>query len=276
MDAEIRHVSDTALMVAAARALESARPNGLINDPYAARLAGERGMAIVSAREQDWMRIGISVRTHFIDEFVHDAITEHGVRTVLDLGAGLDTRPWRMDLPSTLRWIEVDFEPVLDYKLNVLSHDQPKCIHQAISADLTSAEDRTRIHSTVGSDPALMITEGLLMYLPADVVRAFGTDFPQHTGIRLWLFDLASVAVMRMVHSQGLEQIEKVRAEDHLTGIEITNMVRRTGWRLLDYTSYVQAAAKFLAERMGPVPENLAGPEPPANDPSGVYLFAAD
>ena len=60
MDAEIHHVSDTALMVAAARALETAQPNGLINDPYAAKLAGERGMAMVNARGQEWMRIGIS------------------------------------------------------------------------------------------------------------------------------------------------------------------------------------------------------------------------
>jgi hypothetical protein len=174
-------------------------------------------------------------------------------------GAGLDTRPWRMDLPSTLRWIEVDFQPILDYKLKALSQDAPKCAHQVVYADVIDPEDRTRIYGMVGNEPALMITEGLLMYLPADVVQAFGTDFPQHTGIRLWLFDLASVAVMRMVHSQGLEQIEKVRAEDHLTGIEITNMVRSTGWRLLDYASYVQAAAKFLAERIGPIPENLAG-----------------
>jgi O-methyltransferase involved in polyketide biosynthesis len=40
---QIRHVSDTALMVAACRALETARPDGLVRDPFAAKLAGPRG-----------------------------------------------------------------------------------------------------------------------------------------------------------------------------------------------------------------------------------------
>lgn len=53
MDGEIRHVSDAALIVAAPVHLESARADGLINDPYAAKLAGQRGIAIVSARGQD-------------------------------------------------------------------------------------------------------------------------------------------------------------------------------------------------------------------------------
>ena len=276
MNTEIQHVSDTALMVAAARALETVRSNGLINDPYAAALAGERGMAILNARGQEWMRIGISVRTHFIDDLILESLRQHGVMTVVNLGAGLDTRPWRMDLPSALRWIEVDFEPILDYKFRALANEKPKCVHQVIYADLANTQDRERIYQIVGREPALMITEGLLMYLSADALRALATEPPSHTGIGIWIFDIASIHLMRVAHSQGLKEIEKVRAQGHLTGIEITNAVHETGWRLLRHLSYAKETARLVASgRLDPMPKiSSEAARPPEDDPSGVYLFA--
>lgn len=71
---EITHVSDTALMVAACRALESESADGFVHDPFAARLAGERGMAIFRAIPQaDMIRFGIDVRSRFMDELLLEA-----------------------------------------------------------------------------------------------------------------------------------------------------------------------------------------------------------
>jgi O-methyltransferase involved in polyketide biosynthesis len=59
MDIQIEHVSDTALLVAASRALESDRPDGLIRDPFARRLAGDRGMALMkNVAVPQWMELG--------------------------------------------------------------------------------------------------------------------------------------------------------------------------------------------------------------------------
>ena len=101
---EIAHVSDTALMTAACRAMETERPDGLIRDPFAAQLAGERGMAIgrALAGGLDRMCFGIGIRSRFLDKLVLDTVAEHGIATVLSIGAGLDTRPWRLELPATL------------------------------------------------------------------------------------------------------------------------------------------------------------------------------
>lgn len=272
---EIQHVSDTALMVAAARALESARDGAIICDPYAHLLAGERGMSLATARGQEWMRIGISIRTHFIDEMLHAAIAERGIETVVNLGAGLDTRPWRMDLPSTLRWIEVDFQPILEYKRNALAGERPKCSRETVYADLANPADRDRVYAVVGGGPALMVTEGLLMYLPADTVDALAREAPLRTGIREWLFDIASADLMRAAHNQGLDQIEKVRAKDHLTGSEITDAARRAGWRLVRHMSYARDSGPLVQRILGRLPQ--VSPEmanPPSDDPSGVYLFA--
>src|SRR5690242_17053144 len=94
---EIQHVSDTALMVAAARALETECEDGFVYDPFAARLAGERGNAILrSLPYPEMMRFGIGVRSHFIDELLSERLEPEGIRTVVCLGCGLDTRPWRL------------------------------------------------------------------------------------------------------------------------------------------------------------------------------------
>jgi len=275
MDSEIHHVTDTALMVAAARAIETSREGALINDPFAARLAGERGLALASARGGEWMRIGVSIRTHFIDEVVGDALAADGINTVVNFGAGLDTRPWRMDLPGTLRWIEIDFESILNYKLEILANETPNCAHMPLSADLTRAGDRERVYAAIGREPALMITEGLLMYLPADAVRALAAEAPTDTGIRWWLFDIASAALMRVAHSQGLDQIGKVRPQDHLTGNEIADAAAQTGWRLRRRLTYMSEMARVMAHAIAPMPEISAPTSaPPADDPSGVYLYA--
>src|SRR5436190_20373323 len=104
-DNPIRSVSDTALWVAVYRAMESERTDALFRDPYARRLAGERGQAIVDAmprgKAMSWPMV---VRTAVMDEIVLRCV-QQGAATVLNLAAGLDARPYRLALPSTLRWM---------------------------------------------------------------------------------------------------------------------------------------------------------------------------
>src|SRR3954468_8927297 len=158
---EITHVSDTALMVAACRALESESPDGFIHDPFAARLAGERGMAMLRRLPQpEMMRFGIGVRSRFMDELLLEALASRPIATVLSVGCGLDTRPWRLELKPDLRWIEVDFADILDYKDALLSAETPSCRRECITADLNEAAQRAAIYAAAGPATALMITEG--------------------------------------------------------------------------------------------------------------------
>ena len=94
-DGEITHVSDTALMVAACRAHETALEDAFLCDPFAARLAGERGFAILGALPHaNVVQIGLAIRTRFVDELLLEALRDYPVTTVLSAGCGLDTRPW--------------------------------------------------------------------------------------------------------------------------------------------------------------------------------------
>src|SRR5437667_1910976 len=100
----IGHVSDTARWVAFYRVMESERPDALFRDPYARRLAGERGRRIAAAMgaTSKYTRWTLVVRTVLIDEFITAAVAG-GINTVLNLGAGLDSRPYRMSLPGSLQ-----------------------------------------------------------------------------------------------------------------------------------------------------------------------------
>ena len=105
----IEHISDTARWVAMYRAMETDRPDAHFRDPLARTLAGERGAAILrgmpDGESTAWPMI---VRTAVFDEMILKAIRERGVKVVVNLAAGLDARPYRLDLSSNLEWIEVD------------------------------------------------------------------------------------------------------------------------------------------------------------------------
>src|SRR5215831_1265064 len=197
---EITHVSDTALMVAACRAIETEDANGFVRDPFAARLAGERGMAILRGLPHpEMMRFLVAVRSRFVDELLLEALASKNIATVLSLGCGLDTRPWRLELPPDLRWIEVDFADMLDYKDALPSTETPRCRRERLTADLTDAAQRRAIYAAVGSSPALMITEGLLMYLPAATVEALAAEAWRESGIAHWISDITTTAFTKAI-----------------------------------------------------------------------------
>src|ERR1700736_2316765 len=121
MEPLIRAISDTARWVAVYRAQESERPDAIFHDPYARALAGDRGAQIAAAlpfgEQNAWSFIA---RTYLVDQFV-TAELRRGVGLVINLAAGLDARPYRMDLPGTLRWVEVDLPQIIDYKESILA-----------------------------------------------------------------------------------------------------------------------------------------------------------
>ena len=153
------HISDTALMVAACRAYENELEDAFVHDPFAARLAGERGAAILRALpHSNVARIGLAIRTRFVDGLLLDALGTYPITTVLSVGCGLDTRPWRLDLPPELRWIEVDFTDVLDYKDRLMSDERARCCRERLTVDVNDPAQRRAMYEAAGPSSALMIT----------------------------------------------------------------------------------------------------------------------
>lgn len=274
---EITHVSDTALMVAACRAHETELEDAFVRDPFAARLAGERGFAILAALpHSNVLRLGLAVRTRFVDELLLEALRQYPITTVLSVGCGLDTRPWRIDLAPDLRWIEIDFAGVLDYKEQLMSDEVPRCRRERLTLDVNDAAHRRAMYEVAGSAPALMITEGLLMYLPAGTVEALAEESCNHSGVAHWISEVTTSAFSKVLGggTDTTQPIRHVQAPDALKGEQILEVLGRNGWTTSALRSYITDVG-FVLERTrratgGATPPPLPFP---SNDPTGVHRF---
>jgi methyltransferase (TIGR00027 family) len=204
----IRDVSDTAFWIAHHRALESARPDALFRDPLAARLAGERGREIAEAmpyaRVIGWT---VALRTHIIDDFIAGAIAD-GADVVLSLGAGLDTRPYRMDLPQSLLWVEADYPRIIEYKESLLADERPRCHLERVKVDLADAQARRKLLAAVNARARrlLVLTEGVVPYLSVAEAAALADDLRSLDRAAWWVVDYFSPAMMKYRERSGMQR----------------------------------------------------------------------
>lgn len=229
----VAHVSDTALWVAVHRAAESKRKDALFRDPYAERLAGERGEQIVQrlehGRSSAW---SIITRTAVLDELIIDAVRD-GIDTVLNLAAGLDTRPYRLSLPSGIRWIEVDFPEMIAYKESKLAEARPQCALERVALDLTDRTARQRLFARVNEESRqiLVITEGLLIYLTADDVAALSQDLHAVPNIRQWIADVVTPELLDWLLKSQFKTFATGSVQMHFGAPGGASYFERFGWR---------------------------------------------
>jgi len=204
----IEHVSDTAFLIAHFRAVESARPDALFQDPLAQTLSGARGQAIAAA----WPTIAMTawmtaVRTVVIDDYIRAAVAR-GVEAIVNLGAGLDTRPYRLDLPPALDWIEVDYPDVIAFKEARLVGQTPRCHLQRLGIDLSQvAERRAFIDRLDASGKRLLVlTEGVVPYLDLQEAGGLADDLRRLRQVDGWIVDYVSPESDRYRRKSGVEK----------------------------------------------------------------------
>jgi methyltransferase (TIGR00027 family) len=199
MTQTIQNVSDTAFMVAGCRAAECQRPKPLFRDPLAAKLVGDRGEKILATvPRRFFIAWSVVIRTVIIDDYIRQAV-DTGVDTILNLGAGLDTRPYRIDLPRSLRWIEVDFPHMIELKETRLAGEKPSCRLERISLDLTNRALRRQLFADVSARAGriLVLTEGVTVYLTHDDVAELADDLRQVEKVSFWITDYFSPEAIR-------------------------------------------------------------------------------
>jgi len=195
-DDAIQSVSDTASLAAGWRAMESNRSDALFDDPLAAGLAGERGLRIAETLPDGaWV---VAIRTVVIDGFVHSAIAS-GIDTIINIGAGLDTRPYRMELPPSLRWVEVDHPRVIERKAALLRDETPRCAIKRWGLDLTDDGGCKELFGRIGaaSSKAMALTEGVIGYLTVDQVASIADDLHTMPSCELWVTEYFSRRQLR-------------------------------------------------------------------------------
>ena len=183
-------VGATALFVATARALEAQKPDPLAVDPFAevfCRAVGGNVADVLDGKlpehqlkTPDWGEYFVTfqgARTRYFDDYFRRA-ADAGVRQVVILAAGLDSRAYRLPWPAETTIFELDRPQVLDFKREVLAEQgaKPNAERREVAIDLR--EDWPQALRDSGFDsakPSAWIAEGLLIYLPADAEQQLFT-----------------------------------------------------------------------------------------------------
>lgn len=247
----IENVSDTARWVAYYRAMETDRRDALFRDPYARRLAGPEGKRIVDemprGKATAWAMI---TRTAVFDEIILDVVRNRNVDCVLNLAAGLDVRPWRLPLPPSLRWVDVDLPAMLDYKASVMSEVDPVCRYEATPANLVNADERVSLFSRIGAESSatLVVAEGLLIYLSPEEVGGLSAELHRQPTFKWWLIDLASPRLLQMLEKSWGQKLSMGNAPFKFGPPNGTEFFREFGWRELSYRSALEEAHRLGRE----------------------------
>lgn len=243
----LRSVSDTALLVAHHRALETQRPDALFKDEFAVKLSEARGEQIARSlfysRAIAWSTI---VRTVLIDDIVRRLVAS-GVDTVINLAAGLDARPYRMALPASLRWIEIDLPDLVRDKNEALAAETPVCRLERIAVDLSDAGKRRQVFSGLAgeSQNGLILSEGLLMYLPPDVVGELADDLHAQNPFRRWATDLATPAVKQRIDRWWGRKLKRAQTHYQFAPAEGTKFFEPHGWREAEFHPMIDHAIRL-------------------------------
>lgn len=274
----VENISDTARWVAIFRAEESERPDAVFHDPFARRLAGDKGLQIANAigfgRKNSWSFVA---RTYLFDEFIRQHV-EQGYDMIINLAAGLDARAYRMHLPKNLKWIDVDLPGMINYKNEILKNEKTNCAYRSIAIDLADRKARLELFQQLNSEckKAIVITEGLIIYLAAEQVAELATDLSSQDHFRRWVFDLESPALLEMIKKEMQPALKGSGAVFQFAPEEGEEFFEKNGWKHVESRSKLKTAAKLnrLYDEIKPFADIPEPPGPHRPFPwTGVCLF---
>jgi methyltransferase (TIGR00027 family) len=275
-------VGSTALFVATARALEAQKPDPLADDPFAeifCRAVGGSAAEVLDGknpehqlRTSDFGEHFVNfqgARTRYFDDYFLQAAAA-GVRQVVILAAGLDSRAYRLPWPDGTTIFELDRPQVLDFKREVLAEQgaKPNAERREVAVDLR--DDWPQALRDSGFDatkPSAWIAEGLLIYLPAVAQQQLftGIDSLASSGSHVAVEDgepmpaeafKAAVEAERAAQAEGDERLffQLVYNERHAPAEQ---WFGEHGW-----TAAATPLADYLHEvgRPVPGPDTEAGP----------------
>lgn len=243
----IRSVADTAQWVAFYRAIESERSDALFSDPYARRLAGERGEQI--AKHLD---VGqhIALRTVLFDNLILKQLARAPVDMVINLAAGMDSRPYRLKLPRSLRWVEVDLPEIVDIKMAALAGETAGCKLKVFAQDLTDAQLRQRLFTGLNAEAALamVLSEGLLIYLTEEQVTDLAAGIRAQPHFQYWVVEVIGPKVIDAVQQTWGRYVAAAGAPLHFGPGDWPGFYAERGWKVKEFCHTRQVAVKYGRE----------------------------
>ncbi|NRP72059.1 hypothetical protein ILFOPFJJ_02953 [Ensifer psoraleae] len=152
-------VKATPLITLRAKAEESAMPDSVLHDHFAAAALARIGEDLTHLKVGHDMTIAIALRAYLLDRWTTAFLDRHPDATVLHLGCGLDSRVFRVDPKPPVHWFDVDFPDVIALRRRVYRCREN---YAMISSSITS---ETWLCQCPSDRPALIVAEGVLPYL---------------------------------------------------------------------------------------------------------------
>jgi methyltransferase (TIGR00027 family) len=254
----MKDISKTAYLVAMYRALASECPQFPFQDPFARLLAGSQGELLMAVMGEPQAGMNaLAIRTQAIDQMILRLMASEKIGTVLNLGAGLDARPYRLALSPTLRWIEVDLPDILTYKEQKLQEVKPVCQIDRVKLDLTDRSLRHQLLVEINAtdQPVLVLTEGILPYLTETQVAELAADLKLQPNLCWWMFELASPFLAQQARQNSKQKIfDQYFADGQPTLLFApaagTEFFQPYGWQVQEFRS-IWAASQSLTKFAG-------------------------
>lgn len=264
-------IAKTSLLTAAMRAKESNRSESegrLFVDPFAELLAGAEGAELMrKGIESSGDQPAIAIRTFYMDSKINQA-TKNGIRQIVILAAGMDTRAYRLHFPEGTKLFELDRKEVIDYKKQKLQGTQPSCQLISLAQDLRESWKDLLLSSGFQQGiNTLWLVEGLLMYLEEHhVLELFNRINQLSIAQDILLFDILSRSLLEAPHMQNqLKFLESLGAPWKFGVNEPEIFMKKLGW-----DAVVTQPGEFVPSRwpFPVVPRNIP------NVPRGFYVEA--
>jgi O-methyltransferase involved in polyketide biosynthesis len=259
-------MNDLWLWPVTCRAHETRRADRVLGDPFASHLAASRGEERFGAQADSLASFALAVGAAIIDEVLQRVVVDHHIHTIAGLGAGLDTRPYRLELPRDLRWIEADRAPILDYKALRMAHAAPYCQVRHVSADLSRAAGRRHVLPKIAEDVTrgLVLTEALRCTWTPEALDDLLERLPPVFGY--WIAD--TIATPPDQSAAGLDDNNSAAGPSVVQAEDVPETFQRHGWQLAQFHSLKEQAVRLGADRTA----ELLAKRPPA-EVEGVWFF---
>jgi len=164
-------------------------------------------------------------------------------------------------LPPELRWVDIYLPGILNYKTEALRDEKPVCRYEAITADLTDVPARQTLFARLGATAtqALLVTEGLLVYLQSEQVAELAKDLHAQPSFTKWLIDLASPKLLQRMKRIWGKQLESSGSPFVFGPKEGTAFFQPYGWREAQYRSTWEESLRLNRTMKGARFWNLLG-----------------
>jgi O-methyltransferase involved in polyketide biosynthesis len=183
---------ETLLITLYSRALHTGTDNPVLSDPWAQNAVDQIDYDFSAIKLSKVEPLTVAIRSKLFDMWVSEWIAGTPKSIVLHLGCGLDSRVFRVDPPSTVQWFDVDYPEVISLRRQLYPE------RSSYTMVASSLLEQDWLNEIPGDLPAMVVAEGVMMYLPASEVGLLLARLTDHFPSGRIAFDALSRRGARM------------------------------------------------------------------------------